>query len=426
MCRHVMSEETRQPSLRPVEAFPVEQDGETMIAVSDPMCYAEHAILVPPHTFYLLTLMDGTRTADDIQSAFAEQFDGVLLPMSQIHELIRGLDSGCFLDTAEARARIVQVNRAFRDAEVRPAWHAGQAYPGAADDIREQLDGFYRDAEGAGPVEASAGKPKEPVDAVMVPHIDLRAGGPCYTHGYRPLFEAAPADLYVVLGVAHYGDGSFFIATGKDFESPLGKIETDHDLLAAWSEHAGCDLTAGEIAHRTEHSIEFQLIFLQHGLGEHPFKILPVLCGPLEPFLHLGRRPDQVEESAGLLNSLRDVLQKDDRRIRYVVSVDLAHVGPKFGDPDPIDDAAAAHHEQLDRALLAPAERGDAEGLFQALAQDANARRVDAASALYALLHLEPGLDGRIASYGQNRQPDTGSMVSFASMVFRPRRERPA
>lgn len=48
-----------------------------------------------------------------------------------------------------------------------------------------------------------------------------------------------------------------------------------------------------------------------------------------------------------------------------------------------------------------------------------NARRIDAAASLYTLLHLVPGLRGEVVAYGQNRQPDTGSMVSYASMVFR-------
>jgi AmmeMemoRadiSam system protein B len=384
------------------------------------MAYAEHALLLPPHAFFLLTLMDGTRTADDMRRAFADQFDGVELPVQQIHDLIAGLDKGCYLDTASSRARQVEVDRAYRAAPVRPAWHAGQAYPESPDELVRQLEAFYDDDQGAGRPQPKAGGSGDDPWAVLVPHIDLRVGGPCFTHGYRPLLEAEPADLYVVLGVAHYGDGSFFVATGKDFDTPLGRVETDRGVLEAWSERAACDLISGEIAHRTEHSVEFQLLFMQHGLGARAYKMLPILCGPLEPYLQVNRPPGQVEESARLLDGLREVLAGDARRVRYIVSVDLAHVGPKFGDPEPIDDDEATRHEELDRNLLSAAEQGDADALFATLAGDGNARRVDAASALYTLLYLQPGLRGRIAAYGQNRQPDTGSMVTFASMVFTP------
>lgn len=413
-----MIEELQRPRLRPVDAFPVEQDGQTMIAVSDPMSYAEHAILVPPHAFFLITLMDGQHTVEEMQGAFAEQFEGVRLPLEQIRDLVRSLDKGCFLDTAEARARMVEVEQAFREAEVRPAWHDGQAYPGEPDALTKELDGYYRDDDGAGLVGEGAGT-SSAVSAVLVPHIDLRAGGACYTHGYRPLFEEDPADLYVILGVAHYGDGSFFVGTGKDFETPLGRVRTARELVSAWTEEASLDVCEGQIAHRTEHSIEFQLLFLQHGLNKRPFEILPVLCGSLEPYLAADKRPEEIEESGRLLEALRTTLSGYDGRVRYVVSVDLAHVGPKFGDPEPIDDDAARRHEELDRALLESAVRGDAAGLFLSLQQDMNARRVDAASALYTLLYLNPGLRGELVAYGQNRQPDTGSMVSFGSMLFR-------
>jgi len=44
--------------------------------------------------------------------------------------------------------------------------------------------------------------------------------------------------------------------------------------------HCSFDLEDGILSHRNEHSIEFQVIFLQHLFGaESGPKIVPVLCG---------------------------------------------------------------------------------------------------------------------------------------------------
>ena len=85
-----------------------------------------------------------------------------------------------------------------------------------------------------------------------------------------------------------------------------------------------------------------------------------------------------------------------------------------------MDDAAAAACEQADRRLLGFAERFDAAGFTRALHADRNGRNVDAVSGLFSLYPLLAGGDcrGKLLSYAQNRQQDTGSLVSYASMAF--------
>ncbi|MEZ4764164.1 MAG: hypothetical protein R3C26_13590 [Calditrichia bacterium] len=34
--------------------------------------------------------------------------------------------------------------------------------------------------------------------AIMAPHIDLRVGGACYTHAYKPLIEAETRQMYTL------------------------------------------------------------------------------------------------------------------------------------------------------------------------------------------------------------------------------------
>ncbi len=96
-------------------------------------------------------------------------------------------------------------------------------------------------------------------------------------------------DRVVFLATSHYSgnhyplyDGKPFIATRKRFETPLGSVVADQEfmnLLEEQSEVTGCSFS--DRAHRSEHSIELHLIFLQY-LWSHPFKIVPILVGSLE------------------------------------------------------------------------------------------------------------------------------------------------
>ena len=265
----------------------------------------------------------------------------------------------------------------------------------------------------------------------MCPHIDLRAGGETYPPAFTALAAAAhqprPIERYVILGVAHNGGAepgkSFAVASDKNYATPFGEAPTDRDLIDEWSHRAGRDVTDQQWAHRTEHSVEFPLLFLQYVQARAdlpPYEVVPVLLGGVDHYLEAGRDPLQAAEIDGELTALRGAVDAGGKRTCYLLSVDLTHVGPKFGAPERIDDAAAAACEQADRQLLGYAEQFDATGFTGALHADGNGRNVDAVSGLISLYPLLAGGDcrGTLLSYGQNRQPDTGSLVSYASMAF--------
>jgi len=169
--------------------------------------------------------------------------------------------------------------------------------------------------------------------------------------------------------------------------------------------------------------VEFPLVFL-HYMQAHaelpPYAVVPVLLGGVDRYLHAGEDPLRAPEVAAELAALRAAVDAGGKRALYLLSVDLAHIGPKFGQRERIDDAAAAACEQADRELLGYAEQFDAAGFTRALHADRNCRNVDAVSGLVSLYPLLAGGEcrGSLLSYGQNRQPDTGSLVSYASMAF--------
>ena len=50
-----------------------------------------------------------------------------------------------------------------------------------------------------------------------------------------------------------------------------------------------------------------------------------------------------------------------------MVSTDLAHAGPQFGEPRPVDDNRRVDVEQRDRELLGRFLEGDAEAFVEAV-----------------------------------------------------------
>ena len=62
--------ELDRPRLRPIEAIPIEHEGETLIGLHDPSGLAKQGLAVSPPMFFALTLMNGLTTIDQITSAY--------------------------------------------------------------------------------------------------------------------------------------------------------------------------------------------------------------------------------------------------------------------------------------------------------------------------------------------------------------------
>ena len=419
------------PRARRVDVIPVEYQGRQGFYLRDPLAFASQPLLLGAAGLLILSQLDGRHSIEQVRAVLRQRLPGSNVSAAQIRGLLSTLSKGCYLDDQVAAARIAEVCAQFERAAVRPAWHAGTAYPRDPRKLAALLDRFF--AAAAAPA-AAGGTPRAPgarLAAVMCPHIDLRAGGEVYPPAFTALAEAAgtapPVELYVILGVAHNGGTepgrSFAIAADKHYATPFGQVPTDCRVIEEWSRRSGRDVTDRQWQHRTEHSVEFPLLFLQYIQAQAelpPYEVVPVLLGSVDHYLHAGSDPLQAPEVAAELAALRAAVEASGKRALYLLSVDLAHVGPKFGHPERVDDAAAAACEQADRRLLNFAERFDAAGFTRALHADRNSRHVDAVSGLFSLYPLLAGGDcrGALLGYGQNRQPDTGSLVSYASMAF--------
>jgi AmmeMemoRadiSam system protein B len=401
------------PRLRAVEAFPVEHEGERYLALRDPAGYAPGVILLPLGLLDILVQFDGEHPITDIQADILRRH-GELVRREQIEQLIASLDEHGFLDSPAFAARRRALDRAFLEAPSRPASHAGGAYADDPERLRATMDGFFAMPDGPGPVDGFRGGG---VNGLVAPHIDFHRGGPAYAWAYRDLAERGEADLFVIFGTCHAGMAHPFALTRKDYDTPFGPARTDGDFVEALARRARQDCFGSEPAHRIEHSIEFQAVFLQYLYsGRREIAIVPVLTSFVHEALARGHRPEDDPRVRAFLDALDETAAACRRRVAFIAGADLAHMGPRFGDPTPIAPAELAVIDREDRQMLAAVEAGDAEGFFDSVRRDNDRRRICGLSPIYTLLHALGGAKGTLRRYGQ--WPDPQGVVSFASVVY--------
>ena len=386
-----------------------------MLALRDPSGFTDRVIVLPGPLLDLVSLFDGEHSIAEI-IATLERRHGEAPTPAQVVAIADRLDAEGFLDSAAFAARRRAIETAFRRSAVRPAAHAGGAYAGEPAALRAQIDGFFTHVEGPDAVRAAS--PSRAPRGLLAPHIDFHRGGPTYAWAYREIAKAPEApDLFVILGTCHAGMADPFSVTLKPYATPLGPAAVDTDLFEALSRRAKLDLLASEAAHRAEHSIEFQAVMLRHLLGDaRPFTILPVLASFLHEAVWAGDEAEADPRVPRFLEALGETIAASSRRVCVVAGVDLAHVGPRFGDAAPNTPEFLRQVSAEDGAMLEAVTRGDARGFYESVARDRDRRRICGLSPIYAFLRVLAGADGRLLRYSQ--WPDPEGAVTFCAVAF--------
>jgi AmmeMemoRadiSam system protein B len=408
---------TKFPRLRPIEIIPFRHEGKDAFALRDPSGIAERTMVVSPAVVFLLERFDGARSLDAIAAEFRTA-TGMQLPDGTLEQLVDGLDAAHFLLSEGFAAHRESVIEAFRAAPFRAAAHAGSAYP----EDRESLLDWYFSLE----VDAIESEPDTELIGAAAPHIDVRFGGASCRQVHEALARRRPdLDTLVVLGTGHGAGEDLFTLTRQRYATPLRNLETDGELVSALESRLGRDrLFAAEILHKTEHSVEFQALFTALAAGDRtPPKLLPVLVGSFHPFLESGQEPWSSPLVRGFVETLREEIARLGRRTAILASIDLSHLGPRYGDERGLTRDEAARIEIADRELLRFAEDGDAEGFFFHNQAARDERRVCGFGALYLLLRLLPEARGTLLRYEQTTFPDTEDTVAHCAMLFE--RDRP-
>ncbi len=410
-----MTDISMNPRLR-VVPVPVEMNGKNMLLFQDPDQVVEEAIVMPIEAAMIVQYFDGAMSVREIQEDLMRK-SGQLIDSMIIQELVDELDQRLMLDSPRFQAHMRKLGEEWRREPTRPAFHAGSGYPDEERELIEFLEACYSDPEGPGPLPDAPDS--DDLKAIVAPHMDVRASGAVVAHAFHALVRRSEASLFVILGTGHQEPQRMFVPTDKDFETPLGVVKTDRELLDRVSRLRRDRNPMDDYLHKKEHSIEFMTLFLQHALrGKREFKILPVLVSGMSPSVISRTSPALDPAYKDFVNALKTALAERGEKTAFIVGADLAHLGPRYGDKQTYAPVRMAKEEETDRAMLEPLLTGDKEGFFNFVAKDADARKICGLPPTYAMMGMADVEKGENLKWSYWHDETTNSVVTFTSMAF--------
>jgi len=406
-----MNKECPVPRLREdLEIIATSYQGERAVVVRDFLGLIRDPVVIQGDALNLLGLIDGKRTVRDIQLELVRFHQGVLVDAELISRIVAELDSAYILQSRKCQEEKERILDEYAGLKIRPASHAGISYPAQPDQLRDYIDSILNE-----PGIKDGGGSWSRIVGLIAPHIDLEIGRKTYARAYRAIRDQTPQRIFL-LGTGHSHSEEFFCLTEKDFETPLGRVETDRAAVRTLRRAGEGIVSANDISHRREHSLEFQLLFLQRLFGQS-FSLVPVLCGSYSGELAKVSRPSEIPAVGRFLAALRSLWEEAGDRGLVVAGVDFSHIGPKFGHREraaTLLGEARSHDLKLIDAL----SRGDVLGFWGEARRVGDRYNVCGLSALATLLELLPEARGHTLDYDVWNEASTQSAVSFAALVL--------
>ena len=369
-----------KPSVRFLDVQPY---GDRFL-ITDPFGLSE-ALLASKELIILMSLMDGTRNDREIRAEFLRR-TGIILKEEEYKEALKLLDENYLLLNDRFLAKLESLRREALSREVKEPFHAGDAYPEDSEKLKGFIDSSLK------------GEEKESVLGIIVPHMDMRVAIDTYGAVYGRL-DVNP-ETVVILGVSHYIHETPFSACPLDLKTPLGVLRNDREVIDRLRSMFSYDIFHDILSYTKEHSIEFQSVFIKRLFPEA--KVVPLIV------------------SYGEEEFLKEIAQKiakaiDDRETLIISSVDMSHVGKKFGDPSSYDPSPR------DKEYISLLKDMKNEEAFRLLSSDNNRTRIDGQFTNFVfleLMRLMGASGGKEIDYRVYHEEPTDSKVSYAGMTF--------
>lgn len=445
-------EHHRRPKIRPVQGVPLKHQDQQVIGLRDPSQVSREMIVTSPLAQFILPLMDGSQTVEQITAGAIARAKSQNVPeqavnaikAEPIRQLVGQLDGAGLLEGPRFEALIDKLQAEFDSnvnlppsvtADFADALVMQDKGKEATDEQKAQLGpGKLRDTFDAW-IKTALDKAADPSfndlpQAIFAPDVDYPRGWVNYAHAYGRMRVCDRPDRVVILGVNHYGRSKGVALCDKGFESPLGTCPFDKPLWDALTRALGESDTAKGLEHRLdherEHSIEWHIPWINHVFGEQSGKAPKVLAALIhDPVRNGGQSFDgtglDLEPFCKALGSAIDALGG---KTLIISSGSLSHIGPMFGDQHSVAgdafEATNARNKMIehDQAMLNIINQGKGDDLLTSMQWQQNPTRWSGLGPIIATLKVTGAANARTLNYAAAGDQQGMSMVSsFAGAV---------
>ncbi len=379
------------------------------LLIRDPYKFSDRVLIIPPILVECLQCFDGQQSTLDLRAALVRltgDFDVGELQKHLLDTLSEAgfLEDECFARMEEAR------RREFRELPVRMPAHAGSGYPDDPGELTKTMSEYMAGEE--------AREPEAGLFAIAAPHVSPSGGWQSYRAAYSALRPEHRERTFVILGTSHYGAPERFGLTRKNYATPFGEAETDRRLVDWLAERAPRSIEMEDYCHSFEHTVEFQVVFLQHLLGPN-VRVVPILCGSFAHSLFEGGSPEKDDHVRAFFDALGEMRDREGDRLFWVLGVDMAHMGVRYGDrfEAKANEGEMRTVEVRDDTRMARINAFDAAGFWDLVQENRDDLKWCGSSPFYTFLKTAPQARGRTLRYEQWNIDDR-SVVSFAGMSF--------
>jgi AmmeMemoRadiSam system protein B len=390
------------PLRRNLDAMPSPDPEQPGLLLRDTFGYSERVLVIPPQLVRGLQFFDGASTENDLREWLVRVTNSFDVG-PQLQNLVSALSDSGFLENEIYFEMRDAAHRAFADLPVRPAAFAGGAYPECPEDCRRFLDQFL---EGLPELPEPGGK----MVGIAAPHVSYEGGWECYRDAFSALRQMGPDRTFIILATSHYGEPEKFGVTRKPYQTPLGETTPANELLDELRALAPDALIEEDYCQVMEHSAEFHVLWLQHLFGPN-VKVLPILVGSC-----FADSPEANPHLKALYGGLAKLAEKHGDSLAWVLSIDMAHMGPRYGDEVEFEEGNA-DIEQLDQLRVSALAEGDIGKFWSNVRTDDDPWKWCGSAPLYTFFRALPGVRAETLRYG-HWNIDEASVVSFAGMRF--------
>ena len=282
---------------------------------------------------------------------------------------------------------------------------AGQFYPGQHDSCVDEISEYLEQQT------LSESLP-ETLIAGIVPHAGWAFSGSLAALVFSAIKQQhEKVHTFVIFGAAHgyFGQSPAVYDTGS-WTTPLGEVAIDEELADAVLKSGTA--VSDPNAHKSEHSIEVQVPFIQYLFAGA--KILPILVPPSKQAISLGETFGDIMTPAG-------------KKIVCIGSTDLTHYGPRYGfTPMGISDEALQWASHVnDQQFIDLALKLEPEKMLTNAAENCNACGPGAAAATVAAAKKLGSKQGLLLAHTDSNEvmlrrmgSSSADSVGYAAIIF--------